>query len=266
MPSPTFKRAKIFGERNSGTHFLSRVVTRNFRCRMLRGTAGLSRAELVKALQGLRSAKRSQERERLTDERTQASLEHDFGWKHGCAPFDVLERNQVQAMHVLFMIIHKHPADWLKSLYHKPYNSLEPIRKMSFSEFLRHPWSVSAKENLSRSSAANPIDLWNTKHRSWLDLRTRGYNAIYVKNSDFLVSFEEAIAPLAVFLRRKNPAGPFLNVTKATKGSTDTIGELKRKYVETPPFDGYMVTDRQFVVDQLDHGIVAALGYRENSR
>jgi len=263
---PIFDQVKIFGERNSGTHFLSSIVALNFSCRQLRGTAGLSRDSLAATLKGLPPRKRLRERERVTDERIQAALGTDLGWKHGCVNFEVLQRDPAYSEHTLFLVVHKHPADWLQSFHRKPYNSLEPVRRISFADFLRRPWAGSAKENLPQSAAAHPIDLWNTKHRSWLELRKRGYHVIYAKNSDFLVSFEEAMAPLATCLRRKNPDGPFINLTKATKGSSDTIGELKRKYVETPPLDGYTATDRQFVVDQLDHGILAELGYGENSR
>jgi hypothetical protein len=226
----------------------------------------MSKGKLRAALRARTAQARILEREELTDEAIRRDLSTDFGWKHGCAPFDVLERNRLQAMDVLFLIIHKHPADWLKSFHRKPYNSLEPIRKMSFSEFLRHPWPASAKENLPRSAAANPIDLWNTKHRSWLALRERGYRAIYIKNSDFLASFEEAIAPLAAFLPRKNPDRPFINLTKATKGSTDSIVDLKSRYVDKSPFEGYSDLDKQFVEQQIDQEVLSKLGYGANSR
>jgi len=263
---PIFDQVKIFGERNSGTHFLSSIVALNFSCRQLRGTAGLSRDSLAATLKGLPPRKRLRERERVTDERIQAALGTDLGWKHGCVNFEVLQRDPAYSERTLFLVVHKHPADWLQSFHRKPYNSLEPVRRVSFADFLRRPWAGSTKENLPQAAAANPIDLWNSKHRSWLELRERGYHAIYVKNSDFLVSFEEAIAPLAAFLPRKNPDRPFINLTKATKGSADSIVDLKSRYVDKAPFEGYSDLDKQFVEEQIDQEVLSKLGYGANSR
>jgi len=261
-----FEHVKVFGERNSGTHYIASLLARNFHCRQLRGTADLPRSTLLAALKGLAPDERLQWRERLTDENIHASLKDNFGWKHGCVPFNVLKRRDSPAGGILFIVVHKHPADWLKSFFRKPYNSLCPLGKISFSEFIRRPWVASAKENLPHPIAKNPVDLWNTKHRSWLELRTSGYRALYFKNSDFLVSFEQTLAPMAPFLRRKRPNAPLINVAKVTKGSPESMDDLKRKYVDASPFDSYSSEDRCFVEKHIDLSVLEALEYSMNTR
>lgn len=263
---PTFDRVKIYGERNTGTHFIAKIIRLNYKCRQLVGTAGLSKESLAKHLDGLPLEQRLKVREMLIDERVKSSLNSSFGWKHGCVDFEVLQREHTCSANTLFVVVHKHPSDWLTSFYRKPYNNSESLRRLTFAEFLRRPWAGSAKENLPRPFAENPVDLWNIKHKSWLSLQGRGYKTIYLKNSDFLASFEEALKPLSMYLRRKNPNGPLINVTRATKGSTDSISQLKLKYVETPPFAGYSEQDRMFVQAKLDLTILSKLGYGTHSR
>jgi hypothetical protein len=261
-----FQQVKVFGERNSGTHYIANLLHHNFSCRQLRGTANLSRETMTAVLDGLPPKSRPAERERLTDQAILAQLEEDFGWKHGCVHFEALTRRPHHSLATLFVVVHKHPADWLRSLYRRPYNALQPVKKWSFSEFIRQPWRPSRKENLPREPAANPIELWNEKHRSWLALSSKGYTALYFKNSDFLNSFESTLSPLTGFLKRRHPDSPLINATKATKGSCETVEQLKEKYVETPPFEGYSIDDRQFVEEQLDCGVLSALGYGMDSR
>jgi hypothetical protein len=263
-----FNRVKVFGERNSGTHYIANLISLNFRCRQLRGTANLRQESLLSELAGLPSRERMQKREKLTDEAILSRLQQDLGWKHGCVHFDVLEQNSAYAQGTLFVVIHKHPADWLRSFHQRPYNALRPVKNQSFGDFIRQPWEASRKENLPLDRASLlPISIWNEKHRSWLCLRKRGYHVLFLKNSDFLSSFEDAVAPLSELLERKqdSPAG-LRNMDRATKGSADSLEDLRRKYVNSAPFEGYSDKDLRFVEKELDSTILHDLNYSLEQR
>ncbi len=62
-------------------------------------------------------------------------LVDDFGWKHGWVYGDV-ER----AEDCVFVVVHRDPFDWLRSLHRMPWHAGPELHDVSFARFLRTPW------------------------------------------------------------------------------------------------------------------------------
>ncbi len=106
------KYVQIFGERCSGTNFLTTLVFKNFRD-----------VELTRDFGGkhwfIRNHKPRPPGNNSTDFQCVRSLDHSED--------------------TLFLIIYRNPYDWLRSLHEKPYHAREH-GGLSFSEFIRKNW------------------------------------------------------------------------------------------------------------------------------
>lgn len=97
------KYLKVFGERCSGTNYITSLLCQNFT-----------------QLQYLDHTRTS-----------------PFGWKH-----DILSHEYVKhemAKDTLFVLVVRDPYDWLRSFFHQPHHAYH-CKKMSFSQFLKSPW------------------------------------------------------------------------------------------------------------------------------
>ena len=107
----------IFGERNSGTNYLDKLISRNF--------------------------------ERLTP------APRNFGWKHGGLDHrwwqpglqpQILNDHAREAAGVLFIVVHRSPIDWLLSMHRIPHHA--PFHmNLPLSVFLRMEWSAYFNEH-----------------------------------------------------------------------------------------------------------------------
>lgn len=149
MASPPQRptRFQIFGERCSGTNYVSELLRRNLR------------------------------RMRPTDE---------FGWKHGWPARDL-----TGAGDCLFVVVHRDPFDWVRSLHAKPWHAAATLRGRPIGEFLREPWwcvwgadmaldagdprrgqeMLHERDPGTRDRFANVMRLRSAKLRAWLALR-----------------------------------------------------------------------------------------------
>jgi len=59
----------------------------------------------------------------------------DFGWKHGWVQGDV-----DHAGDCVFVVVHRDPFDWLRSLHKMPWHAAPELRSVPFARFLRTPW------------------------------------------------------------------------------------------------------------------------------
>lgn len=154
VASHVTSRIKLYGERNSGTNYLERLIRLNLAVHLLRGTTPdpvdvpFFGAEWVRDLY-FRLAFRS-----------------NLGWKHMLAP-DVRQLEGAVDPGLLFVCLVKNPYAWLLSLYRKPHHARE--RHASFEAFLVNPWHTLGRENAPKGFP-NPIALWNAKMASYLQL------------------------------------------------------------------------------------------------
>ena len=160
MPMP--KRIKIYGERNSNTNYLGKLLELNLKAQQLRGTAPRSVNRLQKVLPG---------KELITDLYFFLTFHSNLGWKHArVKPIEQLLKVSSQMGDLNFITITKNPYSWLLSLHRNSYHQYYS-EKPSFEQFLQMPWETIFRDNIS-GPLKNPIELWNIKNNSYLQLKS----------------------------------------------------------------------------------------------
>jgi hypothetical protein len=183
-------QVKIFGERNTGTNALKRLIEQNSRSTCLPGTS----AEIDAAL--ALSIKRSfwlsrRERERRID-RVFAAEGPRFAWKHCATRFE--DGASFDGVLVLFLV--RHPASWLLSLSRNPYNAVDPPPS-DIGRFLEFEWQTVARERLGEQ-AYKPLDLFASKIDSYFALSgmltERGIAHHFLRLEDLILAQEQTFA------------------------------------------------------------------------
>lgn len=154
---------KIYGERNTGTNYLSALMELNFDCRQLPGF-------VPKAVMGLQLLLPG--REGVRDFWFEKTFSRNLGWKHmQVQPADRLREVTSFSATLHFLTLTKNPYSWLLSMHRRPYHQ-HYRTPMSLEEFLETPWQLAGRDNVDQP-VANPIELWNIKNRSYENLATR---------------------------------------------------------------------------------------------
>lgn len=154
---------KIYGERNTGTNYLSALMDLNFRCRQLPGF-------VPKAVMGLQLLLPG--REGVRDFWFEKTFSRNLGWKHmQVEAADRLSDIAMFSAKLHFLTLTKNPYSWLLSMHRRPYHQYHSTR-LSLEEFLVTPWQLAGRDNVSQP-VANPIELWNIKNRSYENLANR---------------------------------------------------------------------------------------------
>ncbi len=188
---------KIYGERNTGTNYLQRLIRLNFdQVVLLRNTA-------PKYVYKIR-------REWLIDVYFDLTAKQNLGWKHTC-PDSSLIKSFARTKPLLVLTLTKNPYSFLLSLHKKPYHSDTPAD--SFTEFLKTPWPPVRRDGCR--DIRYPVDLWNRKNASYLELEAHGINVLNL-------TYEELVVDPASLIRRigrksGHEITDFQNVKKSTK-------------------------------------------------
>lgn len=238
-------RVKIYGERNTGTNYLSQLFELNTDVTLLRGTEiGRVRA------------------------RTESPIVHRtyyfatfplyLGWKHRVAP-------SPSTVHRLghgstrFVCLVKNPYAWVLSMYRRPYES-DP-HDGDLRSFIERSWAPLPWENRS-SNYRNTIELWNAKVSSYFGL-IEGCKGEIVRYEDLLIDAEGTFTAVLDRLGIPRGAGAFENVTRGSKRSdSDKTSEYYREYYLNhkwaEEFDDATLAR---ITELLDGSLVDRLGY-----
>ena len=142
-------------------------------------------------------------------------------WKHGVACSADAYAPPVTAMVALV----RSPYPFLLALHKDPYESDYGAKQMSFSEFLRSPWSSRPPYYSKYEHAANPVELWVQKMRSY---QKYPGEKVVVRTSDlFLIDvLEQKLAKLDQ-LGFKRALGKELQYPEFTESSDESKWEGK---------------------------------------
>jgi len=217
-------RVKIFGERNTGTNALSRIIEANSGARCLPATSGelnplLGRIGNTEWLPGKRM------RERLLDSAFEGRSPL-CAWKH-CAtnfpdavPFD--------GVLVLFTI--RHPGSWLVSLFKRPYQRLER-NPSALAEFLNSKWETAGRERLGRASF-RPVELLQAKLDSYFDFADKltgcGIAHRFLRFEDIVLNQAGLYSTIAPEL--EHARADFHELERSTKDRSKTLDDYRDYY------------------------------------
>jgi hypothetical protein len=229
---------KIYGERNTGTNYVSQLLEMNLDVQLLAGTAPPEcQTEAEK------------------DAFFAATYAANLGWKHGAAP-DGSVLDDPRYADVRFVTVTKNLYPWLISFFRRPYHY--PGASRDFSQFIRSPVPSVGRERIA-APLANPILLWNAKCGSYLGLpESRRLHARYETVVGDPSQFVEMAARL--FGLKKSPIF-FTNVTLSTKGAAEQFGDYQRLYLGEYWKGAFSPQDLAYVRQYLDIDLMNRLGY-----
>ena len=189
-----------------------------------------------------------------------------FGWKHGW-----LDRLQGPAPDTLFVVVHRDPFDWVRSLHRMPWHAAPALQGLSMAEFVRAPWwcewgqhmelavddprrgteMMHERDPATGERFANVLALRTAKHRAWATLPGRVRHATILRYEDAAAAPGRVVRELAqrFGLRR----WPWLRAVAGEKG-----GPQKFVVKAAAPI---AEADLRWIVSQLDPELERFSGY-----
>lgn len=219
---------KVFGERNTGTHFLIQLLRDNTNAELLiheDGPRQRSRENFNKILTCYphfaekNQALRSLIIERFIDSDRERDFAENYGWKHAAVNAEELKRNP-KFHNTLFVCLIRNPWRFISALHRRPYN-IFPAPKTSLEEFIQSPLLANARDNLIEPYISSPVELWNKKVASYIDLKdTCPTNVVIAYYEEIICDIPAFLSSLRFFCKTK--AEPVIP-TRSTKRDTKTL-------------------------------------------
>jgi len=252
---------KIFGERNTGATYLSKLIDKNFATDNLRGDFGVDRRVMRLVLQTYKPKERPFHNNRLQDEYHERILYSDFGLKHAAPPIDVI-RAAPHAQSTLFLLITKHPVHFLTSLHARPENPLLPDDDIPFEKFLMSQWPIAERDNAGEEPLDSPIELWNRKMQAYLRVMEVADNVLHIRYEDILSDFEGQMDRIADYIPKiTNGYG---NIRRSVKAKDNMrFEDYQRRYKYHKLKTDHKKRDLEYIYRKVDDEVMESLGYRD---
>jgi hypothetical protein len=243
------QKVKVYGERNTGTNYVSRLISLNFDVHVLRG---VTPPQWIQQHGSTEAAK---------DQFFAEFFPRNLGWKHALPRSRrELESAGINTSRILFVTITKNPYSWLLSMFKRPYHWNRQAK--TFSEFLSMPWTPIRRENCD-DDFLNPVDLWNRKNRSYVTLFDSGLHAVNLRYEDLVCD------PMRVLKRLNDTArmpvrhhgNGFVNVVRSTKDSDKDFEYYRDYYTKERWRDKLSANDLQTINSSLDRHLMRRFGY-----
>ena len=245
------KIVKIYGERNTNTNYLGELIRLNLVAQCIPGVVPRKMREIQTRLPA---------KNLLRDIYFAATFHKNLGWKHSkVKDADSLRKHTlVKQNGVCFVTITKNPYSWLMSLYKRPYHQQYKV-KPDFETFLQLPWTTVRRENV-RGHIANPIELWNIKNRSYLQLET-----LSVLNLTTEAIFEDAELVLQKIGKTFDIAirsSTFINFEESTKYEAKGSDYYREFYIKEKWKENLSKEARSIINYYVDKDLMAKFGYK----
>jgi len=241
---------KIYGERNTGTIYLSELVRLNFVARELQGYAPWPVMGLQIVLPG---------REAIRDAWFSTTFGRNLGWKHmRVKPVEQLQQYSITARRLNFVTLTKNPYSWLLSMHRRPYHQYYD-RPLSFEEFLTTPWQVTRRDGTDES-VGNPIQLWNLKNASYRNLN-QGFPALSLKYEELVDDPERVVDRIEREFQLTRRSTTFQNFDQSTKDSSKDSNYYRDYYLNERWRDKLSAAAIRTINEHLDKELVDTFGY-----
>lgn len=240
---------KIYGERNSGTNYLEKMIAANFRVSILKykpnrleySALKFIRYDFVQDIVHLKNQKKH------------------LGWKHGCPPIKSLRKNIREETR--FICITKNPYAFLFSLYKRPYH-LKGIKKDNFTSFLKSEWGLRRRDLLQEKWLNNPVLLWNKKYDAYVKFAEQYASQVaMVRYEDLILKGEETLILLKEKLGLEALNENFKFIKSSGVEEHKSLEYYQDYYHNELWRQNFSEEDIKFVNEQLDHGLVESLNY-----
>lgn len=154
---------KVYGERNTGTNYLLKLLRKNVKASLLRSEVPADWRRWQEWVPG---------NEFIRDLYFKMSFKQNLGWKHTAVPEpDVLQTYQLyQNPDLKFLTLTKNPYAWILSLHKRPYHRYYDGPGQTLLDFVQTPWKTVHRDGVSERVLASPVELWNLKVASYDNL------------------------------------------------------------------------------------------------
>lgn len=253
-------RLKIYGERNTGTNYLTELAALNFDVDILPGRVSDTDlpTRITRKLHRLAPKMTSGLHEAARDRYFEASFARNLGWKHMNPQIDRIGPEALAG--VRFLMVVKNPYAWVLSLYRKPYHASPG--NVSLEAFLERPLRVMKRRENVGPRALLPLELWSRKMHGYLALQQAARHAMIMKYEDFLADEAGSLNRLATGLDLPR-LSQFQRIEYGVKDAD--------RHVPQSEYADYYLRERwraklsaaalQRINDQLDPAVMTQLGY-----
>ncbi|WP_432472277.1 hypothetical protein [Amphritea sp. HPY] len=243
------KNLKLFGERNTNTNYLSKLIALNLSASEMRGVVPDAIIKSQAALPG---------KEWLNDLYFGLTEEDNLGWKHArILPFNKAQQQNVEDKKVGFVSVTKNPYSWLLSLYKRPYHDFNG-KVDCFEDFLNAPWLTVKRDNC-QSVLKSPVELWNIKNRSY-DLLAE-YSYLQLRSEDVFESPEGVIDRISNDLEVDRLNDDFVNYTRSTKDKSKDFAYYRDYYLNEEWRTLLSDSAVEIINESVDQSLMDRFGY-----
>jgi hypothetical protein len=248
---------KVYGERNTGTNFVTMLVRKNFAVTGLQDQNRVGE-HFSRWGNGLAAEDYGKLCLKLMDMDCERVRHSDFGWKHGAPPEREI-RSAEHSPHTLFICIAKHPLSWLRSLHARPYSPLERPPS-NFHEFIRYQMPVSRRDNLGPLQRLGMVELWNAKNAAFARLPAIAGRCIVIAYEEILNNPQAFLSRISQYLL---PMGSeFVWDLPSTKKDGLSFEEYRTKYDLSRSSQIVSAEDLEFINARLDRDVLRTFGYQ----
>ena len=232
---------KVFGERNTGTNFLCKLLLDNTNLNCLVHGSNKHLKDLKNELiqqhftktflnKHLHKQLSSLIEEQLIDKQRSLEFDSNFGWKHAKINPDRIKECPLYEK-TIFICLIRNPWRFITALHKKPYN-LFPNTKSSLVEFINLSFLPNKRDGIKDIFLINPVDFWNIKVNSYFHFKD-------VSSKVFIVYYEQLVKDPKIVL---DLISPYCNVSKelkiplkSTKGDDKTYEQYKNETIKYNP-------------------------------
>jgi hypothetical protein len=242
---------KIYGERNTGTHYLSELFRLNTDVVELPGVVPKNVMRLQKILPG---------NERVRDIYFRLFYHSNLGWKHTLVKsHEELQRYRIVDENLSFVTLTKNPYSWLLSLHRRPYHQYY-AEDIDFFTFLQTPWQTVGRDGII-GTLSNPVALWNIKNAGYLQL-SNSLPTMNVRFEDLLDDPEQVIDSVCGYFGFSRKGGQFINYNQSTKETGKDSDYYRDYYLNERWKDKLTKKEIEVITASLDRNIMNRFGYK----
>ena len=254
---------KVYGERNNGTTFVHDMLVNNFVARALDTSINdhevARRAALVDGIDSF--VLRCIVEDRFETAIYPRLVEDAFGWKHASPPIEFLKTVPHRTATTLFVVVVKHPVSWALSFQMRPYHSYFRYRRMSFSDFVRHPFIPTGRDNVDAVLYNSALAMYGAKVDGYRRLRDLGVPFELVRYEDMLTDISGFLKRLEVTYGLARRHAHDVIQDHSTKGDETTLADYRRKYAMETVRNLVTQDDYDFIIEAFGKDRLAWLGY-----
>lgn len=258
------KYVKVFGERNTGTHFLNAFLRCNTDLEVLEHGANSRPTERATAiLRCHRLARNSEETryilERMIDAERIAEYSLTFGWKHAAVN---LKRLQLSPLFedTQFIFLVRNPWRFLCSLHRNPYH-LIPRPQSDFLSFLMSPFVATERDGFEDCFVASPVDFWNRKVGSYLEVVDQQCSCLLVRYEDLVLQPAKILAKLSAVCNISAELTIPERVSPSWKQGQHSYAEYQEEVITYDPREQLGETVFRVINERLNPELIERTGY-----